>query len=287
MANDIYSSSHGYIAYTDSGRGVETLFLMHGLPTAKELWAPVLPLLSPAYRVITFDLNDYGASEKIGRPISHQERADVLDELRAHLRIERFVLVAHDLGASVAIDYMGKHAHRVTRLVLISPPVYPDFREPAIVKLVRLSGLGELLVRWLRPVLFQLGIRRGMVNPTRFTPGLLQAFAGPFAGSNGEAALLRVLRWGRPQVVFAGYPAIIRSITVPTLVLQGTRDPYIPLDQAARLCSDIPGARLRLIEHGGHFLPIDAPDAVADAINAFVADDRSVLYRRRSSHSVA
>ena len=276
-----FASSQGTIAYTDTETGDPALILMHGLPTSKELWSPVLRYLSPTYRVIAFDLNDYGESEKIGRSsqidrrISHKTRADVLDELRAHLGLASFVLVAHDLGASVAINYMGEYAmggraHHVDKLVLLSPPVYPDFVEPFIVKLTRAPVLGELLVALARPLLLKVGIRRGLVHKQRLTPQLSTAFNNAFAGHAGRAALLRVLRWGRPHDVFRDYPQIIAAIDVPTLVIQGARDPYIPLDQATRLRDTIPGAKLVMIDDGAHFLPIDTPDKVAQEINAFV-----------------
>ncbi len=264
-----FSSAHGQVAYTDLKTGAPAIILVHGLPTSKELWEPVLPHLSPQYRPITYDLLDYGESEKIGRPITHKQRADVLDELRAHLGLERFCLAAHDLGSSVAVDYMGKYAHRVEKLILMSPPVYPDFKEPAIVKLVRIPGLGELLVAVIKTALFKIGVGRGMAHPERLTPRLLRAMAGAFDGAEGRAALLRVLRWGRPHRVFADYPRIIRSIRVPTRILQGAHDPYIPHSQAARLRDDIPSAELTLIEDGAHFLPIDTPRQVAAAINEF------------------
>lgn len=268
--NNQFESSHGKVVYTDSEHGDDPLILMHGLPTSKALWQPVLPHLSPNFRKITFDLNDYGESEKIGRPISHKERADVLDELRSHLNLDQFNLVAHDLGSSVAIDYMGKYAQHVKRLVIMSPPAYPDFKEPGIVKLVRIAGLGEALVKVIRPLLFNIGIKRGLVHKNNFTPELLNAFAGPFANKEGQAALLRILRWGRPHIVFKYYPNIIQSISVPTLILQGKQDPYIPLSQVTRMHEAIANSTLHIIENGSHFLPIDTPEAVARQINRFV-----------------
>lgn len=81
-----FSSSYGRIAYTDRdpGQPRETLIMLHGLPTCKELFAPTLPHLNSDFRVITFDLNDYGASEKLshltskktGAGMSHVQRAD-------------------------------------------------------------------------------------------------------------------------------------------------------------------------------------------------------------------
>ncbi len=266
----MFNSSHGRIQFTDSQNGDHPIIFMHGLPTSKELWQSVLPYLTPHYRCITFDLNDYGESEKIGRPISHKERSDVLDELRAHLGLSKFILVAHDLGSSVAIDYMGKYGQFVQKLVVMSPPVYPDFKEPAIVKLVRIRGLGELLVRVIRPLLFNIGIKQGLVHKQSFTPTLHHAFASPFADKAGRAALLRNLRWGRPFHVFRDYPQIIQSIAVPTLIIQGRYDPYIPAEQVERMREMVADSKLVTIENGSHFLPIDTPEAVAKEIYRFI-----------------
>jgi pimeloyl-ACP methyl ester carboxylesterase len=265
-----FQSTHGKIAYTDNQTGSEILILMHGLPTAKEIFSPVIPHLNLAYRLISFDLNDYGQSEKIGRHISHQARADVLDELRQHLHIEAFNLIAHDLGASVAVDYMGQYAKHVKKLVLLSPPVYPDFKEPFLVKLVRIPWLGETLLWLAGSLILNIGIKRGMVHKNRFTPELQQAIGGPFLGPTGRAALLRILRWGRPHLVFKDYVQIIKSIAVPTLVIQGRHDPYIPDNQVLRLENDIQESKLVFIEDGGHFLPMDTPKQVAREINAFI-----------------
>jgi len=264
------STRRGRLAYTDTGTGHPTLLLMHGLPTSKELFSPVLPRLDPRFRVITFDLHDYGESEKLTSPMLHTERAEALDELRAHLGLERFCLVAHDLGASVAMDYLGRYGEHVEKLVLMSPPVYPDFREPTIVRLVRRAGLGPLLLLLMKDLMLKLSVRRGMGHPERFTPELQRSIGGAFDGPEGRAALLRNLRWGTPRVTYAHYPDYIRAIRVPTLVLQGARDPYIPRTQAERLARDIPDARLVLIEDGSHFLPMDTPERVAEELNRFI-----------------
>ena len=265
-----FRSSRGRIPYTDTVTGQEILIFMHGLPTSKELFAPLLPHLKSSYRLITFDLNNYGRSEKIRRHITHKERADVLDEFRTYLEIESFNLIAHDLGASVAIDYMGQYAPRVRKLVLMSPPVYPDFREPFIVRVTRTPGLGQLLMLFFKPALLRIGISRGMVHRDRLTKELLRAFSDPFSGRTGRAALLRILRWGRPDAVFKDYPKIIASIRVPTLILQGQHDPYIPASQALRLHEDIPDSKLVFIQDGAHFLPIDTPQEITQEINSFV-----------------
>ncbi|HFE46721.1 MAG TPA: alpha/beta hydrolase [Nannocystis exedens] len=263
----------GDLAFVDSGGDGCPLLLVHGLPTAKELWFPLIPWLlasDPTLRIIAVDLLGYGASEKPCPGVRHREQAAALDGLRRQLKIPRLTLVAHDLGASVAIDVLGAYAEGIERLVLVSPPVYPDFREPPVVKLLRIPGLGRGLLRIATPLLFDLAIGRGLSHPARLTPRLRRAMLRPYRDSNGRSALHQNLNWGRPAQVFAGYPAIMHNIAVPTLLIQGCDDPYIPIAQVARLHQHIAGSKLLLIADGAHFLPIDTPRAIATALLDFI-----------------
>ena len=63
----------------------------------------------------------------------------------------------------------------------------------------------------------------------------------------------------------------IASVRVPVLVLADPRDTIVPFETARRLVRALPDARLELVEGAGHRLPRQAPEAVADAIVAFLA----------------
>ena len=73
--------------------------------------------------------------------------------------------------------------------------------------------------------------------------------------------------------------AALPSIGVPVLLLADPADQIVPIMTAQRLESELPDARLRLVEHAGHDLPRRAPGAVAEAIAEFLApiDDAEPL----------
>lgn len=268
---EYFQSSAGRVAFTLARPKMKrTAILLHGLPTSKELFLPLNAYLHRSLRLAAMDLNDYGESEKLTGPISHEQRARVLDEFRAHLKLKKFILVAHDLGASVALDYMRLYGKYVEKLVLISAPVYPDFKPPLIVRIMRLRGVGELLTTLFLPALFRLSLLRGIVHKWRLNPGLIEAMLSGFRGIRGRKALLRNLRWGEPALVFAQYPRTLRSLRIPVLILHGGKDPYIPAEHAHRLKKDIPHSGLVLLTEASHFLPIDVPADVAMAINDFI-----------------
>jgi pimeloyl-ACP methyl ester carboxylesterase len=59
-------------------------------------------------------------------------------------------------------------------------------------------------------------------------------------------------------------------LDVPALVLWGEDDPYLPVDRAERLADAMPHGTLVLLPGCGHFLPEEAPDAVATLITEFL-----------------
>ncbi|MFK4003284.1 alpha/beta fold hydrolase [Qipengyuania sp. NPDC077563] len=62
--------------------------------------------------------------------------------------------------------------------------------------------------------------------------------------------------------------AMLREITVPTLVLHGEDDPLVPCEGGRDTAACIPGARLKTIPGWGHDLPLELVDELAGEIAA-------------------
>lgn len=60
----------------------------------------------------------------------------------------------------------------------------------------------------------------------------------------------------------------LETITAPTVVLQGTDDPLVPVASAEDIVARVPGAELRLIPGLGHDIPVELVTTFADAITA-------------------
>ena len=256
---------------TEEGDGpVRTLLLLHGLPTTKELWFDVVQRLPTTWRLLIPDLPDFGESDPTARRHDHRDRAGALRDVVRALGIERFDLVGHDLGASVAVQFVGDWGtEQVRRLSLLSAPVYPDFRRPTRVVFFSLPVVGELVAPVAKRTVLPRTIREGMVHPDRLGPPFEDALASWVSGRRGSSSLLRTLRWGFPRQSFRAYPEVLRGLDRPTLVIHGRQDPWIPLEHADRLAQDIPDCRLEWVEDGGHFLPIDTPEQVAELLADF------------------
>lgn len=96
-----------------------TIVCVHGLTANHTCWASVADLLSPAYRVIAYDLRGRGESDKPDKGYSLALHNDDLEGLLNHFGLKKPVLVGHSLGAHIALRFAATHPERVSKLVLV------------------------------------------------------------------------------------------------------------------------------------------------------------------------
>lgn len=104
------------VARVRPGEGVPVVFL-HGLFSSSETWTRVCSELDRPS--IAFDLPGFGESDSSGRRIAAKAEA-VAAAIRA-LGLERFELVGHSFGATVATRVAELMPERVASLLLLAP----------------------------------------------------------------------------------------------------------------------------------------------------------------------
>jgi pimeloyl-ACP methyl ester carboxylesterase len=92
---------------------------IHGLTANHTCWASVADLLSPAYRLIAYDLRGRGESDKPEKGYSLAHHNEDLAGLLDHFGLRKAVLVGHSLGAHIAVRFAAMHPERVSKLVLV------------------------------------------------------------------------------------------------------------------------------------------------------------------------
>jgi len=251
------------------GNGPPVLFL-HGLPTSGRLWDPVVERLAPRHTCVVVDLPGLGQSPPLPGPPDAARMAVALEALRAELGLPAWSIVGHDAGATVAVHYAATWPERTARLALLAPPVFPDLRPPWVFRLLRRRPAGELLAPLLVFALWHGGLRSLLDRPTPALDQILEDFRRPFRGRAGARRLLWLARWGEPAEVLGRTAALLPRIAAPTLVLHGRRDRAVPPAFAERAAQAVPAGRALLLD-AGHFLPLDAPEAVCAALAPFLA----------------
>ncbi len=234
----------------------ETLLLVPGLLCDDAVWEPQRRAVSASAEVI----------------VARHGSADTLGQMAAQalaLAPPRFALAGHSMGGRVALEIVARAPERVTRLALLDTgyegrsPGADGERERAgrlrLLHIARTQGMHAMGADW----------ARGMVHPARLDDATLMnaildmiARATPDIFAAQIAALL-----ARPDRT-----ALLSTLAVPTLVLCGHDDAWSPLDRHRALAARIPGSVLVDIPASGHMSTMERPEAVADALLAWLHD---------------
>ena len=110
----------GKIVVEDSGGNGAPVLFTHSLAGNAAQWAPQAAHLRGARRTIAIELRGHGRSAPpAGGDYTIGAMAGDVGAVADALGLERFALVGHSLGGSVALEYAGAHSDRVTALALI------------------------------------------------------------------------------------------------------------------------------------------------------------------------
>jgi pimeloyl-ACP methyl ester carboxylesterase len=134
-------------------------------------------------------------------------------------------------------------------------------------ELLRKPIIGECLAPLIHPLFWKVAMPNAGRNEEG-TPSTLTGFREPFTGFHGAWHFMEVLRWGKPSEVLAHFANILPQLSAPTLILQGLRDPAIPMSFSRRAQNLIPNSQLVYIDCG-HFIPLNRPAFVANQLTRF------------------
>jgi pimeloyl-ACP methyl ester carboxylesterase len=271
-ASRFLNLSRGIRAHVrDQGnRAGPPLVLIHGTNVSLHTWEPWAARLGDAFRIITFDLPGHGLTGAVA-----DEDYDVpamlafIDEVTRALGLERFNLGGSSYGGGLAWRYALAHPERVERLILIDSTGYPrEAPLPLPFRLVRVPGFGRI-TRYVSPrLVFELTLREIFFNHERTTPEMTDLYHD-LALREGT----RRANWVRLNLPpdTGATRALMSTLRMPTLVMWGQHDPWVPVSDARLFHQDIPGSVLRIYERSAHVPMEDEPDASAADVRAFLS----------------
>jgi pimeloyl-ACP methyl ester carboxylesterase len=261
------SADQGPIFYRSAPvvNAVSTPVYLHGVPTSSDDWCGLLERTGG----IAPDLIGFGRSSKAAHlDYTLDGLAAFLERFLVELSVERVTLVGHDWGGAVGLVFAQRHPDRVDRLVLCDAvPLLEGFAWDRTARLLRRPGVGELIMgstpRWL---LWRF-LRQGAVRPEAFPDERLRAVWEHF-DQGTQRAILRLYRaTGERDLAAAG--SALELLRMPTLVLWGERDPWLPPAWADAYGRRLPHAAVERIDAAGHW-PWLGDQVVAERIAAFV-----------------
>ncbi len=241
--------------------------LLHGIPGSGAVWDQVAARLERDHRVLIPDLIGFGRSTRT-RAIDElwtQAQAAALGEALDAAGAEDLLVAGHDYGVPVALTLWGVRRTQISGLVLAAGNAFTDTPIPLPIRAVTWPLVGGLA----KAALFS-GPSLAMMLRQGATVALDRT---RYLGDGDQQAAIRTIFATALRELRARYAqveALLPTITVPTLVVWGERDPFFPVAEAERLAAAIPGAELRVFEGCGHFIPEERPEELAAALAACV-----------------
>lgn len=176
---------------------------------------------------------------------------------------DRFIALGFSLGGWVALELLRLAPERVAAVILLSGNAFSD--DPsnhagrrAAVAAARDSGMKpfvlENLPRW---------VSEGAYDAAGTSAALISM--AEHVGHDGHQRQTE-MNIMRPDLL-----AVADHSSVPILLLAGADDRLCPSERYSRTAAG-PRARLVTLTGVGHFLPLEAPSAVAAAIEAFLTE---------------
>jgi pimeloyl-ACP methyl ester carboxylesterase len=238
---------------------------LHGVPSNSDDWVVFLERSGG----IAPDLPGFGRSGKPGYlNYTIEEYADFIERFLDELEVERVRMVVHDWGA-VGLAFAQRHPARVERLVVMNAVTFlPGYHWHRTARLWRTPILGELAMGMTFRWVLERTTRESNVTPGPMPPEWIDSVLAYF-DQGTQRAILRLYR-GSPSDVLAAAGERLGTLNVPSLVVWGERDPYIP-KRFAQAYADVLGAELLSLPDAGHWWWYDRPDAIERVVEFLTA----------------
>ncbi|MFH0178205.1 alpha/beta fold hydrolase [Streptomyces cacaoi] len=246
-----------------------TVVLAHGFGCDQNMWRLTVPALAEKYRVVMFDYVGSGRSDlsafSEARYSSLDGYARDVVEVCEALDLRDAVFVGHSVSAMIGVLAADLAPERIGALVMVAPsPRYIDdgdyrggFTAPDIDEL--LTSLESNYLGWsaaMAPVI--------MGNAER--PELGEELKNSFCATDPDMA-----RVFARTTFLSDSRDDLKSVRVPTLVLECTQDAIAPREVGAFVHQAITGSTLITLDATGHCPHLSAPEATNEAITGFLA----------------
>ena len=220
-------------------------------------------------RVVVADLKGHGLSDKPrGRgEYTLARMADHAVEIMDAVGMRRATLVGHSMGCAIAVAVALRHPGRVSRLALLAPAGFGAITLLPVAQALTPRFAAPLLPWLMRRWMIGLVLRLAYAWDSRLTARDVDEYYAPtqfpeFAHAMRD--LLHDFQW-KP-----GERAELERLTIPTLVMFGTRDRLVYNRSVEAMVRAIPNVVLDVVEGAGHVLPEEVPDRVNARLAAFV-----------------
>jgi len=263
--------------YTEYPGTDEVIVLLHGFGSSTYSWEGVGPLLQrQGFHVYALDMKGFGWSDKpAGEDYGPLALTASVNDWMEALNLKEVVLVGNSLGGAVTVLTSLLHPDKVSSMVLVDAGGYP-MKLPLIVKVARLPLAGYWVDLFLGRWIIKWNLREVFYHDDMVTESRIASYYDRLRSKRAlrvQAAVAKAIDFRK----FEGHMERARQLEVPTLLIWGEQDKWIPVEIGGRFNEDLRNSRLVIIPECGHVPQEEYPETTASLIAGFVRGKPSIL----------
>ncbi|MEY9156245.1 3-oxoadipate enol-lactonase [Bradyrhizobium japonicum] len=253
----------GRFAYEAAGDPDATpLIFLHGIGGAARAWRQQLARFSTQFRAIAWDMPGYGRSAPLAS-VSIAALADALQQFIEQLGATKPILVGHSIGGMIVQKWLAQ-SPKLARAVVLAQT------SPAF---------GKADGDWQKSFI---AARLGPLDRGETMKSLAPSLVKELVGDDPDPKGMELARECMASVPEASYRAMmlalmgfnqrstLKDISVPTLLLSGSKDNNAPATMMAKTATFIPSAEYVEMAGVGHLANLERPDAFDEALGRFL-----------------
>ena len=258
----------------------EPVFLLHGSFASLHTWDAWQQAMSPYYQTISLDFPGHGLTgpDSLKR-YGVKDYSELVHALAQKLNIEQYHVAGNSMGGAVAMQLASDYPGNVRSLNLIDAAGAPaadrtltDSTAPKksnsggawIFQVARHPVFSKLLLSCTPKFLFAMNMKQVYGDDSKVTDEVTTRYYELMLREGNRQATLD--RLSQPRNSNIQY----ERLTMPTLILWGAEDTWIPLAQGKRLQQALPGSNLMILDGVGHVPMEESPTETVSEYLSFL-----------------
>lgn len=245
------------VRYRDTGpaKNPVPIIFLHGFGSSLQTWDAWTKDLGADYRVISVDLPGFGLTgEDPSGNYTDARSVEVLEAFFKQLNLSQVVLVGNSMGGKLAWQFAARYPSEVSKLVLISPDGYAS---PGIEygKKTEIPWIANLYRYFFPKSFLVMNLEPAYADPKSLNDGLVNRYYDFMLAPGVRGAILGRLE----QTVLQDPVPSLKSIQVPTLLIWGEQDAFIPIANSNDYLAVMPNAKRVSLPNIGHLPQEEQP----------------------------
>jgi pimeloyl-ACP methyl ester carboxylesterase len=260
------------------GERQRTILLIHGFPTAGWDFSAIFSGLEREFRLVIPDMLGFGFSEKPKRhDYSIHEQADLLEGMIDALSLERFHVLAHDYGDTVAQELLARENERAPAarhwlsLCLLNGGLFPETHHARLSQKLLHGPLGGIVARLMNRGTLERNLRAVFGPDTPPSPEDMEAFWTLVTHEGGNTITHRLIRYIHDRRVHRErWVRALREASIPIQLINGSLDPVSGAHMVERYREVVGTTDIVELPRIGHYPQVEAPEEVVRHYRAFL-----------------